>query len=52
MLVCLLTLSLESAGLPPVALLRVSRGLLGHKPTTRVLKIIIFEITVELLAGQ
>ena len=30
----------------------VSRGLLGHKATTRVLKIIVFEITVELLAGQ
>ena len=33
-------------------LLRVSRGVLGHEVTTLVLKVIIFEIKVEPLAGQ
>ena len=47
----------QVSGLPPAleklhTLLRVSHGVLGHEVTTLVLKVIIFEIKVEPLAGQ
>ena len=46
----------QVSGLPPVleksqSLLRVSRGVLGHEATTHVLKVIVFQVKVELLDG-